>query len=176
MVRLTRRQHERVKVIVESSNMRERWRYGVMEWLERDAVIGGSHRIDVGMPAIAWMRVAEVMFDHCYDARGFRNKTLRQADLNAMKAIQHGLNVRTVHPALSGVSAIGMIGELIPAWKLFVPTERASYSPFPAEGAFVILAPESTRTGGQAITTWVEAKRAPERPLLDEREHLRFAS
>ena len=127
------------------------------------------------LPAIAWSRVRDVMFDHCYDQRGFRSKSVKVSDLNAMKAIQHGVNVRTVHPALSRISAIGMVGELVPAWKLYVPVEGGpTYSPIPAEGVFVVLAPETSSRHGQKLTTWVEAKRPLERPLLDEAEHRRF--
>lgn len=173
IVRMSHRQLERVRRVVDEV-MPGRWREPTMEWLDRDVASGGKHRVDIAMPAIAWWRVRDVMFDHCYDARGFRSRTVKVSDMNALKAIQRASNVRSVHPALSRTSAIGMIGELVPAWRLFVPIETRLYSAVPAEGVFAILAPETSRRGGETITTWVEAIRPPERPLLDEREHLRF--
>ena len=82
IVRLTRRQHGRVLEIVEDQ-MPERWRAGVLEWGQADITDASKHRVDVAMPAIAWRRVWDVMFDHCYDNRGMRTKGVRTTDLNA---------------------------------------------------------------------------------------------
>jgi hypothetical protein len=175
IVRLTRRQHKRVAEIV-ADQMGERWRSGVLEWIEQDVSDAAKHRVDVAMPAIAWRRTWDVMFDHCFDNRGMRTKGVRVTDLNATKAIRRGLNVREVHPALSRTGAIGMIGELVPAWKLIETEGSMLYTPYPRQGMqFVVLAPESREVGRQRVTQWVEAPRAPERPLLDESNHWRFA-
>jgi hypothetical protein len=172
MVRLTRRQHRRIVEVV-SDQIPETWLVAFLEWADRDAVDASKQRIDVAMPAIAWKRVFDVMFDHCFDNRGMRNKGVRATDLNAIKAVRRALNAREAHPGLTGVGAIGAIGELIPAWRSSLVVD--DYSPYPVLGApFVVLVPETHRKGGQDVTVWVEARRAPERPLLNEREHLRF--
>lgn len=176
MVRLTLRQHGRVQEIV-ADQMSERWRAAALEWMQADVNPGAKHRVDVVMPTIAWMRVRDVLFDHCYDNRGFRTKGVRTTDLNALKSIQQAVNVRTCHPGLHGIAAIGHVAEIIPAWKLTVPAEDGrAYASIPAEGSFVILAPEARKVGAhQTITSWVEAILPLERPLLDEAQHLRFA-
>ena len=174
IIRLTRRQHGRVLEIVDDQ-MPERWRTGVLEWGSEDITDAAKHRIDVGMPAIAWKRVWETMFDHCFDNRGMRTKGVRTTDLNAAKSIRRGLNVREVHPALSRVAAIGMVSELIPAWRLD-PGDRTFYDPYPHAGLpFVVLAPERRSVRGQTVTQWVESRHLPQRRMLDPAEHFRFA-
>jgi hypothetical protein len=175
IVRLTRRQHGRLLELVDDQ-MSQRWRDGVLEWATRDVVDASSHRVDVAMPAIAWKRVWGVLFDHCFDHRGMRSKGVRVTDHNAMKAVRRSLNVRESHPALSGVAAIGVISELIPAWRLEPPQGGYRYSPYPVAGQpFVVLAPTARQIRRQRVTQWVEAPRMPERPILDDREHWRFA-
>jgi hypothetical protein len=159
-----------------ADQMGERWREGVLGWMDRDVTDAAKHRVDVAMPAIAWKRTFETMFDHCFDNRGMRTKGVRSTDLNATKSIRRALNVRECHPALSRTGAIGMIGELVPAWRLEVPEASTFYAPYPRLGLpFVILAPESRQVRNQKVTLWVEAPRAPERPLLSEASHWPFA-
>ena len=175
IVRLTRRQHKRVLEIVEDQ-MSERWRDAVLDWGYQDVTDASAHRVDVAMPAVAWKRVWDLLFDHCYDHRGMRTKGVKTTDLNAMKSIRRSLNAREVHPALSRTAAIGMVGELVPAWRFDEPQHGMLYSPYPVVGApFVILAPETREMKLQRVTQWVEATRLPQRRLLDPAEHLRFA-
>ena len=138
IVRLTRRQHGRVCEIM-SAEMDERFIEATLEWLTEDVVGSSKHRVDVAMPAIAWKRVWDAMFDHCYDNRGMRSKGVRSTDLNALKQIRLALNVRETHPALSGISAIGMIAEVIPAWS---NRGVGGYSPYPLDQRFKILMPQ----------------------------------
>ena len=171
IVRLTRRQHGRVCEIM-LAEMDERFIEATVEWLTEDVVDSSKHRVDVAMPAIAWKRVWDVMFDHCYDNRGMRSKGVRSTDLNALKQIRLALNVRETHPALSGISAIGMIAEVIPAWR---PLDGQADSPYPVpNGRFLVLAPQHHQMSKQRITTWVPSNKHPEREILTEAEHRRF--
>lgn len=175
IVRLTRRQYGRVIEIVLDQMTNERWRDGVAEWWASDVADASKHRVDVAMPAIAWKRVWEVLFDHCFDHRGMRTKGVRATDLNAAKSIRRALNVREQHPCLSARGAVGFIAEVVPAWRLDVLDHGFAHSPYPLPGLpFVILCPESRQVRGQKVTQWVESVRAPERPLLDERQHWKF--
>ena len=98
-------------------------------------------------------------------------------DHTAFKSIRRALNVRESHPALSRTGAIGMISELIPAWKFPEPDGSGKfYTPYPTPTMqFVILAPEMRTVAGRKTTQWVEATQPFEYPLLSEGEHLRFA-
>lgn len=175
IVRLTRRQYKRVLEVVEPEMKAEEWRKALVEWWYADVSDASKHRVDVAMPAIGWKRVWDVMFDHCFDNRGMRSKGVRTTDLNATKSIRRALNAREVHPALFGIGAIGMIGELVPAWTLTGLATEAAYSPYPHVGEnFVVLAPESHKVRGQTVTKWVVAPRSPERRLLNPAEHWRF--
>lgn len=172
IVRLTGRQRSRVEQRVESTG-----NLALIEWFGRDCVPSSKHRVDLAMPAIAWRQVEHVMFDFCFDGKGFKSQTSRAMDHTAFKSIRRALNTRENHPALSQTGAVGMISELIPAWKFPGPDASGQhYTPYPAPNMpFVILAPETRKIGGKQTTMWVEATRPPEYPLLDEREHLRFA-
>lgn len=168
IVRLTKRQLDRVRVHVSHAERSER----LVEWLSRDVVDASDQRRDVWMPAIGWLRIEQIMFDYCYDARGYRGKNVRDSDLKALKQMRSAINLREHHPALSMIGAVGLIRELIPAWRLHIPlVDGRSYSPYPSvEGSFVVLVPEMKINGAQ-FTYWQEGHRASELPLLDEREH-----
>ena len=174
IVRLTNRQRGRVGELVEAADPPQLLAF--LEWYGRDCYTASKHRVDLAMPAIAWRLVEHVMFDFCFDGKGFKSRDVRNTDLNALKSIRRALNAREAHPALTNTGAIGLVGELIPAWRF--PTPEASgkeYVPYPAPTMpFVILAPESRTVAGKQTTQWVEAVRPTELPLLDEREHLRF--
>lgn len=175
IVRLTRRQYGRVIEIILDQMPNDRWRDGVAEWWAGDVTDASKHRVDVAMPAIAWKRVWEVLFDHCFDHRGMRTKGVRATDLNAAKAIRRALNVREIHPALAHVAALGMISELIPAWRLEEGEAHAAYDPYPrVHRPFVVLAPERRTLRGQVVTQWVESNHLPQRRMLDPAEHIRF--
>lgn len=162
--------------VVEDQMSNQRWREGVIEWMTSDVTDASSHRVDVAMPAIAWKRVWDVMFDHCFDHRGMRTKGVKTTDLNAAKAIRRALNVREIHPALAHVAALGMISELIPAWRLEPGESHRTYDPYPRIGRpFVVLAPERRAVRGQVVTQWVESNHLPQRKMLDPAEHFRFA-
>ena len=175
IVRLTRHQQHRLMEIV-GDQMSERWSEGVLAWLTQDVADASGRRVDVAMPAIAWKRVWDVLFDHVFDNRGMRSRGVKVSEMNAIKAVRRGLNVREVHPALSGAGAIGFVAELVPAWRYLEPEGGFTYSPYPLAGLpFVILAPESRRVQHQKVTAWVPMSAVPDRPLLIEAEHLRFA-
>lgn len=143
------------------------------EWFGRDVQVAAKHRYDIAMPAAAWRVVGTALFDHCYDSRGFRIRKLRVSESNALKAVRGSLNVREAHPALSGIGAIGMIGELIPAW-----THENRFSPYPIAGeSFVVLAPTTIKLGsGRQATKWVATHLYDRGPMLDPDEHWRFVT
>jgi hypothetical protein len=175
IVRLTVHQTRRVAELVAASGHRHVDRIG--EWWGRDQTPSSKHRVDVVMPAVAWRIVESIMFDHCFDERGFRAKErVRNVDINALKTIRRALNARENHPALFRRGAIGLIPELVPAWKFPAPDASGrAYSPYPVIGMpFVVLAPESRTVATKQSTLWVESPRRREFPLLDECEHMRF--
>lgn len=165
IVRLTRTQVSRAARLIDDESL--------LGWLVREHP-GEGLRFDVSMPAIGWKRIADTLFDHCYDERGFRARKVRNADFNALRAIRRALNARETHPALFDMAAVGAVTELIPAWK-YMTKGPAAYSPYPMLFApFVVLAPVPGLRGTMKVTSWVEAKRPPEYPLLSEPEHWRL--
>ena len=171
IVRLTRRQHGRVYDIMEAE-MDERFVDVTLEWLSEDVETASKHRVDVSMPAIAWRRVWDTLFDHCYNNRGMRSKGVRTTEMGAIKQVRRALNIRETHPGLSGISAIGMIAEVLPVWRPLMPD--GPYSAFPVDGRFKVLLPEIRKMGDQFVTTWVESNVYPDRKVLRESEHQRF--
>ena len=179
IVRLTNRQRSRVFDLVTKRGGMVGSRLGAFDvWWDRDATIASKHRVDTSMPAAAWRMVEEVLFDHCFNERGFRMRDVKTTDLNALKAVRRALNVRESHPAMYRRGAIGYINELIPAWRFPGPDGSGRfYTPYPMPDAeFVVLAPETRVVKLQTTTLWVEATRLPERPILCEAEHLKFRS
>lgn len=177
IVRLTNRQRDRVGPLVTEALAGRGRQEPFLEWWGRETYVASKHRTDIVMPASAWRMVEGVMFDHCFDERGFRARDrVRSTDINALKLIRQALNVRENHPALHQRGAIGLIPELIPAWKFAAPDASGRcYSPYPVPTLpFVVLAPESRTVRTKQTTLWVEAKRPSELPLLDERNHLAF--
>jgi len=177
IIRLTIRQAKRVEELTTEALEGVRRAEPLAEWWGRDQSQASKHRLDVVMPAAGWRIVEDVMFNHCFDERGFRAKErVRSTDINALKSIRRGLNVRENHPALFQRGAIGMISELIPAWKFPAPDASGRlYSPYPLIAApFVVLVPESRTVNLKPSTLWVEATRPRSMPLLDEAEHWRF--
>jgi hypothetical protein len=147
-------------------------------WWDRDRSVASKHRVDIVMPASAWRMVESVMFNHCFDDRGFRaRERVRSTDINALKSIRRALNVRENHPAMYQRGAIGLISELIPAWRFPAPDASGKrYSPYPVQAMpFVVLAPESRVVQTKQTTIWVEANRPSELPLLAEHNHWAFA-
>ena len=170
IVRLTNHQHR--KLIETLGDQKP----AISEWLSRDVQTSSLKRVDVAMPAIAWLQLYEIVFDWCYDVRGMRRHGVRGWTMTACKNIRLGLNVREGHPALFNAGAIGQIPELIPAWRLLAKDDRGRhYTPYPEPGLhFTVLAPTTRKVGGEKVTVWVESKQSPHRPLLDEQEHWRF--
>jgi hypothetical protein len=125
------------------------------------------------MPAIGWKRIEQMVFDHCYDHRGFRNRRVRDSDLRMLRSMTDAVNIREHHPALMKVGSIGFVAELIPAWKLHGPDDKGRmYSPYPElQSEFVVLAPHWAERSRRQITYWTEEDRAREMPLLDETNH-----
>lgn len=176
-MRLTNRQRERVGKLVEDALQGRPAESAFLEWWAREMYVASKHRVDMVMPASGWRLIEGVMFDHCFDERGFRAKErVRSTDLNALKSIRQGLNVRENHPALYQRGAIGLISELIPAWKFLAPDASGRcYSPYPVPTLpFVVLAPESRTVRTKQTTLWVQAKRPSELPLLNEANHWQF--
>jgi len=178
IVRLTNRQRARVAEL-----------FGAVDdprlvfldrWWDYDWSVASKHRVDTVMPAAAWRMVEAILFDHCFNERGFRARDrARSTDLNALKAIRRTLNVREGHPALSKRGAIGQIAELIPAWRFPSPdASDKAYSPHPVPTMpYVVLAPETRTVSGNTTTLWVEADRSrlPGYLILDEEQHFLFA-
>jgi hypothetical protein len=178
IVRLTVRQTGRVRDLVAEALGESQRCETFLQWWDRDSSMASKHRVDTVMPAMGWRMVEGVMFDHCFDERGFRAKErVRATDINALKSIRRALNVRENHPALFQRGAIGLIPELVPAWKFPSPDASGKmYSPYPVSPLqFVVLAPESRVVQTKQTTLWVEALRPRELPLLDENNHWAFA-
>lgn len=178
IIRLTVRQAQRVRQISIDQLTPSGKVPDLLAWWDRDQSKASKHRVDTLMPAAAWSLVEKVMFGHCFDERGFRAKErVRTTDLNALRTIRMALNVRENHPAMHQRGAIGLINEIIPAWKLPAPEPGdPMYSPYPfnPRRKFVVLAPESRTVNLKRVTLWVEAKREWEMPILLEESHLPF--
>jgi len=117
------------------------------------------------------------MFDFCFDERGFRRKHGSQTPQTTMRAVRRALNVREQHPALSGLGAVGVQSEMVPAWKFPGPDASGKrYSPYPVPTMpFVVLAPHTVRAPNRTTTTWVEADGlAGRRRILEPAEHHLF--
>lgn len=177
IVRTTNRQRERTWSLILQSRPKRRTLEVLDRWWWKDYTQASKHRVDTVMPCIAWQLVEGILFNHCFNERGFRSKDVKSTDLAALKSIRRSLNVREQHPALYRRGAIGYINELIPAWRLMAPDEQGRhYSPVPVpNGTFAILAPETRTVDLKTTTLWAEvAGRIPVLPILDEREHLLF--
>jgi len=173
IVRLTVKQRKMIEEITLQSKLAAPFRQPLQEWFERDVQVASKHRYDIAMPAAAWRVVAESLFDYCYDSRGFRARRLRVSEINALKAVRSSLNVREAHPALSGIGAIGMIPELIPAW-----TNENRFSPYPLpHESFLVLAPTTIKLGSRRVATkWIATDGPVRGPVLDPDEHWRFVT
>ena len=175
IVRLTNRQRARVAELfgaVDDHRLAD-----LDRWWDYDPSVASKHRVDTLMPAAAWRMVESILFDHCFNERGFRaRERARATDLNALKSIRRTLNTREAHPALSKRGAIGQIPELIPAWKFPKPDASGkAYSPHPVDTMpYVVLAPETRTVSGNVTTLWVEADptRLPSYLILDKAEHV----
>lgn len=168
IVRLTVGQANAVNRAVASAR-RDLWLLERLSaWLGLDVVRASKHRLDVAMPAIAWRAVEDILFDACYDERGFRRQGTKVTLLNASKVVRRSLNAREQHPALSRKAAMGMISEMIPAWRFPGPEASGKlYSPYPSEALkFTVLAPEVVVVKGQRVTKWVESAASIDRRLL----------
>ena len=178
IVRLTVRQAQRVRQISIDQLAPSGKVPDLLAWWDTTQSKASKHRVDTLMPAAAWSLVEKVMFGHCFDERGFRAKErVKTTDLNALKTIRMALNVRENHPALRQRGAIGLINEIIPAWKhREIEPDGWVYSPYPGSGRrdFVVLAPEIRTVNLKRVTLWVEANREWEMPILQESAHLPF--
>jgi len=171
IVRTTNRQRERVWELVKRSNPPQL--EALERWYSMDYTQASKHRVDTVMPCIAWEIVEEILFNHCFNERGFRSKDVKSTDLAAIKTIRRAINARRTHPALHERGALGYVNEIIPAWR--TNQQSAKYSPTPVDGTFVILAPETKTVDLKTTTLWAEvAGRIPRLPVLDEAEHLIF--
>lgn len=174
IIRLTYLQHQRIQTIVPD------WLEGLKlesmrQWLEQDVTAGSKHRVDVMMPAVAWKVLwEEVMFDHCYNNQGRARDGVRTTDINALRNIRTGLNIREKHPAIHRMGAIGMANEVVPAWKVMDGSIAYHYTPYPDEGEFVVLAPETRQLKKQRVTIWTETDKFSPSPLFDPGEHRAF--
>jgi hypothetical protein len=172
IVRLTRQQHKATSSLVE--------RYGdehLLWTFNRDVVEASRHRVDVMMPAVAWRIVEDILFDNCFDARGFKIRDVKSTWMNSVKAVRAAMNVRENHPALSGTAALGVISEMIPVWELLGPNSRKHvWSPYPVEhGRFTVLAPTLISVRGSKATKWVDSpETVGRRWVLEEATHLAF--
>jgi hypothetical protein len=142
----------------------------------RDITPASRHRVDVAMPAIAWRMLEELLFDYCFDQRGFHRKEIKTTVTNTLKAVRGAMNVRENHPALTGTAAMGSISEWIPVWERLAPNRKQVWSPYPISYTrFTILAPTTISQRGHKLTKWVDSPdTVGRRWLLTEKEHLAF--
>lgn len=172
IVRLTRQQHKATGLIIERTGQQH-----LLWTFNRDVSDASRHRIDVAMPAVAWRLVEEILFDACFDQRGFKNKDVKTTWMNSVKTVRAAINVRENHPAFTGTAAIGVISEMIPVWSLMAPNSRKHvWSPYPVNGGrFTVLAPTLISVRGAKATKWVASDNSVGRRwLLEESSHLEF--
>lgn len=182
-VRLTRSQASRIRqIIAKRPQESERDRSNAEafnEWFGKDVHAASAGRLDVLMPAVAWLWVERVLFEHCFDHRGFRRRETKVTATNALKSVRSALNAREQHPALRQQGAFGFVNELVPAWKFPGPDGSGKlYSPYPVDGMpYVVLGPVALeKERDRRLTMWAEADlgRLPLWDVLDESEHWRF--
>jgi len=172
IVRLTRQQHAATCKMLERGGHDSH-----LVWtFSRDIAPASRQRIDVAMPAVAWRVLEELLFDYCFDQRGFHRKEVKSTVTNTLKAVRTAMNVRENHPALSGTAAMGAISELIPVWERLAPKNNKVWSPYPISyQRFTILAPTIIMQRGHKLTKWVDSPdTVGRRWLLTENEHLAF--
>lgn len=167
IVRLTRQQHQACKRYAASDD-------ALYEWLDRDVDQASKHRLNVAMPAIAWLRMRNILFPQVYSVKGFQRKEAPMSATRALSSIQASINLREKHPALRGAGAIGIQRDILPVWKLRQTSDDFKYSPYPGKGTFMVLMPEHITQGGRRITVWHEALSSPESVFLQEATHLIF--
>lgn len=168
IVRLTRHQFKNLRGMIDRS---------ASFWWDSDLTQDASaHRVDVTMPAIGWRQLEQMLFEHCYDERGFKRRKVRSTFFAADRAIRTALNAREQHPALFGSAAVGRVSEFVPAWKFPGPDVTGKrYSPYPVQSMpFVVLAPMDLSLNGKRATKWVECPNPPGWEILDSCKHLDF--
>lgn len=167
IVRLTKQQHNACK------------RYAhvdphLLEWLDKDTSAASRSRLDVAMPAIAWLALRNLLFPNVYSVKGFQRKEAPLTATRALSSVQASLNLREQHPALRNAGAIGTHREILPVWMLCETHNDVLYSPYPGKGTFMVLMPEHITQGGHRITVWHQAYSHPKAMLLEESVHLVF--
>lgn len=156
IVRLTNTQRQRIYETVSTTEMPVERLKAFHRWWEADLQGAPRHRVDGAMPAIAWEMVQQIMFDKCYDHRGFRAKTLKISEHGALKSVTAACNARRSHPALNNLAVIGDQREIVPAW-----TNHLEMSPVPDDTHrnFVLMMPVRVTMGqGRVATRWAETK------------------
>ena len=145
----------------------------LVETLQRDVQPHARTRIDVAMPAIAWVRVRDSLYDVAYTRKGFKSREAPERLVRALRAVQGNLNTWESHPAMSGAALLGLHATLIPVWR----DQNNGWSIYPVEGsAMEMLTPEHILVSGHRYTRW-----APQPGgnvggsfIFVEAEHLRF--
>lgn len=167
IVRLTRQQHQACKRYATADD-------DLLAWLDRDVLAASKSRIDVAMPAIAWLRMRNALFPNVYSVKGFQRKEAPLTASRALSSIQAALNLREKHPAMRCAGAIGIHMDILPVWRLLPSNGDYKYSPYPGNGTFMVLMPEHITEGGRRVTVWHEAISFPKAVLLQEATHLVF--
>lgn len=176
IVRLTNQQVKKVQSVLAPTDLGELVR--IRGWWGNDVNQASKHRVDIAMPAVAWRAIERVLFDATFTTRGARSAEATSTMSNALKSTRRALNAREQHPAMSEIGAIGLVSEVIPAWRLPGPDASGKfYVPYPVPGMpFTILAPVTTRVAGKVATQWAEAPTlARTVGLLCEAEHTLFS-
>jgi hypothetical protein len=167
IVRLTRQQHQACKRYANVDD-------DLLGWLDRDVSTASKNRVDVAMPAIAWLRLRNALFPNVYSVKGFQRKEAPLTASRALSSIQAAINLREKHPAMRNAGAIGIQMDMLPVWRLPSPRSDFIYSPYPGIGTFMVLMPEHITEGGRRVTFWHEATSFPKAVLLQESTHLVF--
>lgn len=103
----------------------------------------------VGMPAIGWRTMADLLSTELYLPGGRANGKARPATRSALKQVSRAVIMREAHPGLKGGGVAGHVMDMIPAWQ-----GNEVYSPYPTDDAFMMLWPQWETTRGVSFTTW----------------------
>ncbi len=139
-----------------------------------DAQTASKHRMDVIMPAIGWLVLANRLYELVYTPKGTKDRSARPSHVDALRDVVSGLNEHLHAPAFNDASAYGAQTVIYPAWQRGGET----HSPLPVEGGrFVLLYPHREGVGAQRTTFWAPGKIPSIMPeWLKESRHLTFLS
>lgn len=131
-------------------------------WLD-DAQRAAKTRMDIRLPYVGWLCLANFGFDLVYTDRGFR-RTVPESYVRGLQAINYALALHGGSPAFKSAAAFGIQATVYPAWF------RHDGILWPApldEAEFCLLWPQTERDPARGVwTTW--SPRLGQSPGLDE--------